>query len=343
MATLPLVAQTTVTVPCAADNTLYETIFGDASNGAGPALFIGLNAFGSFRRAVLKFDVAAAVPAGASILTARLTMNVNKANPTQTQPVAITAHRLTVSWGEGTSSTGPTTGGGGALASVGDATWLHRFSPATLWTNPGGDFAVAPSLTAAMPLLGPFTSAHSQKAAADVQGWLDAPASNFGWVLRTAEVASRTARRLDSRESTSVGARPTLSITYLLPGQNGMFGTGCRVGAGAMTAAFVGAPVGGTTIQIVKTNGTPSSLGADFFALALNPAGTLLGSGCTAYLPLGEVLLGGTFPTDAAGGATTSLLLPPGFPGYLVQCQAAVLATNPLGYVVSNAALTVLQ
>jgi hypothetical protein len=340
---ISLAAQTTtVTIPCAADNTLYETIFGDASNGAGADLFVGLNAFGSARRAVLRFDVAAAIPAGARILAAQLTMRVNKANPTQTHPVGVTGHRLLASWGEGT-SVASGGGGGGGLASAGDATWLHRYAPATFWTNPGGDYAASPSLTASMPLLGPFTSAHSRAAAADVQSWLDAPATNFGWLLRTAEIASRTARRLDARESANVSARPALTVTYLLPGQTGVYGAGCTAGPVPPSTVFAGVPAGGNTLQIVKTNGTPSSVGADVFALALDPLGSPLGSGCRAYLPLGEVLPGGVFTTDAAGAATTSLALPAGFPGYLVQCQAAVLANNPLGYVVSNAALAVLQ
>lgn len=338
------VAQTTVNVPCAADNTLYESIFGDASNGAGNTVFIGLNAFGSIRRAVLRFDVAAHVPAGAEVLAARLQMRVNKAHPSATQPVAINGHRLSVSWGEGTSSTtGSGGGGGGALASVGDATWLHRFWSSTFWTTPGGDFAPAPSFTASMPTLGTFTSQYSRAAAADVQAWLDAPATNFGWLLRTNEVASLTARRLDSREATAVGNRPTLIVTYLLPGQNGTWGAGCSGGPGNLTAAWGAAPIGGTSVPIVKTNAPGSSVGADFFALALDPSGTPLGGGCTAYLPLAEILPGAAFATSPSGTATSSLLLPAGFPGYLINCQAVVLANTPLGFVVSNAAVTVLQ
>lgn len=333
-----LAAQTTVTIPCAQDNTLYESIFGDASNGAGISLFIGLNAFGSSRRALLRFDVAAALPAGARVLDARLSLNVTRA--ATTQPTPITGHRLLVSWGEGTSNAG-TPGGGGGVASVGDATWLHRFWPGTFWTTPGGDFAAVPSWTATMPSTGTFTSNASRASAADVQSWLDAPATNFGWLVKVTSIASSTAHRVGSRETT--GVRPTLTVTYLLPGQNGTWGSGCAVGAGTFAAAWIGAPVGGTTVQIGKTNAPPASVGADFFALALDPQGVSLAPGCTQYLPSAEILLGGTFWTDGAGAATTSLLLPVGFPGHLVHCQAAVLTNHALGYVVSNSALTVLQ
>lgn len=336
LAALP--AQTTVTVNCAADNTLYETLTGDASNGAGTGLFIGLTALGSTRRAVLRFDVAAALPAGAEVLSARLNLNVTQSTSALALPIS--GHRLTASWGEGT-SVASGGGGGGGLATTNDATWLHRFWNTSLWTTPGGDFAAAPSFTAAMPPLGAFTSADTREAAADVQSWLDNPATNHGWLLKTDEVLSSTAHRVDSRES--LGTRPTLTVVYMLPGQNGTWGTGCPVGAGNFTAGWVGAPVGGTTVQIAKSSGPASSIGADFFTLSLDPAGSQLLPSCYVYLPLLEVIPGSAFLTDAAGAGTSSFQIPAGFPGVLINCQSAVLTNNALGFVLSNAALTVLQ
>jgi hypothetical protein len=331
-------AQTTVTLQCAADNTLYETIAGDASNGAGVGLFVGLNAFGSRRRAVLRFDVAAGLPAGAKVLAAQLNLNVVQS--TSALPLPITGHRLTTSWGEGT-SVASGGGGGGGPAATGDATWLHRFWNTSFWITPGGDFAAAPSFGAAMPPLGPFSTNATREAAADVQAWLDTPSSNYGWVLRTDEVLSSTAHRIDSREST--GQRPTLTVTYLLPGQSGSWGQGCPVGAGNFTSTWFGAPVGGTTIQIAKTNAPTLGIGVDFFALALDPVGAPLLPGCTLHLPLAELIPGGVFLTDAGGGGSSPFTVPVGYPGFLIDCQAVVLDNNPLGFVVSNAALVVLQ
>lgn len=336
-ATLP--AQTTVTVQCAADNTLYQTLTGDASNGAGTGIFVGLNAFGSIRRAVLRFDVAAAVPAGAKVLSARL--NLNTVQSTVALPLPITGHRLLQSWGEGT-SVASGGGGGGGVATTNDATWLHRFWNTSFWTTPGGDFAATPSFTAAMPPIGSFSSDLSRAAADDVQSWLNTPASNFGWLLKMVnETLSSTAHRIESREST--GQKPTLTVTYLLPGQNGTYGVGCPVGAGNFAAAWVGAPVGGSTVQITKSNAPAGSVGADFFALSLDPAGVTLMPSCTAWLPFAEILLGGTFFTDGAGSGSSPFGIPVGFPGYMINCQAVVLTNNALGFVVSNSALTVLQ
>lgn len=333
-----LTAQTTVAVPCAADNTLYQSVNGDLSNGAGPGIFVGLTATGSIRRAVLRFDVAAALPAGAKVLSARLDLNV--AQSTVALPIAMTGHRVLQSWGEGTSiAVGG--GGGGAPATTNDATWLYRFWNTSQWTTPGGDFAASPSFTAAMPTLGAFSTDLSRAAAADVQSWLDTPATNFGWLLRTNEQLPSTAHRLDSRESP--GLKPSLSVTYLLPGQSGTWGVGCPGPLGNATAAWVGSPIGGQTMTIAKTNTAPLSVGADYFTLSLDPVGLTLLPSCTVWLPLAEVIPGGAFFTDAAGAGTSTLAIPPGFPGYMIDCQSAVLANTGLGFVLTNSALTVLQ
>ena len=75
-AALSLPAQTTVAVPCARDNTLYQSATGTVSNGQGNSLFVGVTSGGSVRRTLLKFDVAAAVPAGARIVAAALSIQV---------------------------------------------------------------------------------------------------------------------------------------------------------------------------------------------------------------------------------------------------------------------------
>jgi hypothetical protein len=210
LATLP--AQITATVPCAADNTLYQTIAGDASNGAGTGIFVGQNAFGSIRRAVLRFDVAAALPAGAKVLTAQLSLNVVQSTVALAHP--ITGHRLLQSWGEGTSIASGG-GGGGGPATTGDATWLHRFWNTTFWTTPGGDFAATPSFTASMPSIGAFSTNLSRAAADDVQSWLNNPATNFGWLLKTVnETLSSTAHRIESRESVVEWVRSSILTEY---------------------------------------------------------------------------------------------------------------------------------
>lgn len=338
---LPIVtaaAQTVVSVPCAADATLYESATGSLANGSGTGLFIGLNAQNLARRALLRFDVAAHLPAGAVVIATSLSLNITQSNAAS--PTPITGHRLLVAFGEGPSNP-PGNGGGGTTPQNGDSTWLHNLFPGSTWTNPGGDFDPVVSLSAEMPVAGAFSSEMTRAANEVVQAWLDNPATNFGWLLKVDETAPAPARRIESREST--GSPPVLRVTYLLPGQSGVWGVGCPVGAGTFGVAWVGAPVGGSTVQVAKTNGTPSALGADFFALALDPIGTPLLPGCDAYLPLNEFVAGSVFVTDASGSASTSYQLPAGFPGRLIAAQSIVLAANPIGYATSDAALTVLQ
>ena len=334
-----LPAQTTVAVPCAADNTLYQAALGDLSNGAGVGVFVGLNSAGLIRRGLVRFDVAAAVPAGAQVLAARLDVNVSNSPVAVAEPFF--GHRVLAAWGEGT-SVASGGGGNGGPAAANDATWLFRFYPGSLWSSAGGDFASAPSFTATMPALGAFASVLSVAAAADVQSWLDQPATNFGWLLKGAETTLQSTHRLDSREST--GLRPVLTVTYLLPGQNGTWGIGCPTGVGAFTAAWSGAPIGGTTTAIQHSRAPASSLGADFFTLRLDPLGINLLPGCTVWLPGNELVVGGAFATGPGGTASIPFVVPSGFPGYLIVCQSAVLTnTNALGFIVSNAAVTVLQ
>ena len=53
---------------------------------------------------------------------------------------------------------------------------------------------------------------------ADVQLWLDTPATNFGWLLRGNEITSQSVKRFDTREHVDPLARPSLTIEYTPPG-----------------------------------------------------------------------------------------------------------------------------
>jgi hypothetical protein len=333
-------AQTTVNLTSNLDNTLYESPTGALSNGRGNSVYIGLTATGQKRRALLRFDVAGAVPAGSRILSATLSFNVIQSTVALPSPMDL--HRVTRAWGEGTSIASGA-GGGGTAATPGDATWIHAVNPGSFWTNAGGDFAAAPSFTMPLPDLGPGSSSPAPGATADVQSWLDNPSQNFGWLLKTDELQIQTARRVGSREN--VGQKPVLTVTYLAPGQTATWGTGCPVGAGTFGNAWVGAPIGGTTIQIAQTNAPVSSIGANYYSLDLDASGTPLPvAGCTVYLPLAQPLIpGNVFITSASGTASSPFAVPAGFPGFLVNNQAAVITNNALGFVLSNSALALLQ
>ena len=50
----------------------------------------------------------------------------------------------------------------------------------------------------------------------DVQGWLDDPETNFGWVLLGNEESATTTKRFDSREHEDPTVRPVLRIEFTM-------------------------------------------------------------------------------------------------------------------------------
>jgi hypothetical protein len=200
-----------VDIPSIADNTLYENATGAVSNGAGQAMFAGRNAqsSNSRRRGLVRFDVGSLVPAGATITGATLRLYQDSAN---TEPRGVTVHRVLEGWGEGTSNAGGG-GGSGAASTAGDATWIHTFFSGTTWSTPGGVFSAAASATTSVGGTG-FWEWSSPGLIADVQGFMDQPGQNFGWLLRGDESAASSAKRFFTREA-AAEFRPVLIVTYI--------------------------------------------------------------------------------------------------------------------------------
>lgn len=205
-----------VQLPPMKDNTLYQDPDGLWSNGAGQHLFAGRTAQvqNSVRRALLAFDVAGSIPPGATINSVTLRLNMSM---TISGPQEMTLHRVVSNWGEGASDAFGNEGSG-APAEAGDATWRHTFFDTQFWSGPGGDFAAGPSAMAVVDQFGPYTWGSTSGMVADVQDWLDNPATNFGWVLIGNEAVSVTAKRFDSRENPVPENRPVLIVDYT-PGE----------------------------------------------------------------------------------------------------------------------------
>lgn len=203
----------------AQDNTLYIHETGDLSNGSGISMFVGVTrqgySFGA-RRALCKFDVASAVPAGATITRVNISLAVTRSRGTT---INIGAHRLLSSWGESFSRAGDTSGGSGDIARPGDATWVHRFASNTapvLWNTPGGDFVSTASATTPVgAALGRYNWS-SAGLIADVQLWLNDPSTNAGWLFKSNELGTYLARRFGTREDIE-SQRPILTIEYTIP------------------------------------------------------------------------------------------------------------------------------
>lgn len=216
LGSVPAALAEVVTLAPAKDNTLYQSATGSLSNGAGQHFFVGRTdaiSAGAIRRAVIAFDVAASIPAGAVVTRVDLTLNMSR-TIALLQPVSL--HRLLADWGEGTSDA-TFEEGGGAAATPGDATWIHRFFSSTnLWTGPGaaGDFVTAPSTTVQVGAIGAYTFLSTAGMVADAQGWVENPATNFGWILIGNEASISTTKRFDSRENPLASVRPMLTIEF---------------------------------------------------------------------------------------------------------------------------------
>ncbi len=135
--------------------------------------------------------------------------------------VQVSLLRALRDWGEGTSNAG-TPGGMGAPAAPGDATWVHTFYSTVFWSTPGGapgsDYTAGASATATVgDIVGPYSWNSTPALLADVQSWLDSPASNFGWFVIGDESTPGTAKQFESRESTNPSNRPSLRISFTPP------------------------------------------------------------------------------------------------------------------------------
>ncbi|MEX2219657.1 MAG: DNRLRE domain-containing protein [Phycisphaerales bacterium] len=197
-----------VTLGASRDTTIFLDLPSN-SNGAGPGFHCGANNLPAVRRALIAFDIAGAVPAGATIDSVTLRLNMSSL---QTALSTVSLHTVAGAWGEGASNAGPS-GGTGAPAQPGDATWLDRVFGVTPWASAGGDFN--PLASAAIPVTsaGLYTWT-TPLMGADVQAWLDAPGSADGWLLMGTETTAQTAKRFDSREHSNPALRPALEVHY---------------------------------------------------------------------------------------------------------------------------------
>ena len=191
------------------DNTLYQydPAEGDQSNALGNHFFAGETAMGELRRGVLAFDIAGNIPAGSTILSVTLSLNMSRTGLDTARTVEL--HKMLADWGEGT-SVAPGEEGDGAPATTNDATWRHRFFDTIFWTTAGGDFSATVSASQSVGAVGMYMWS-SPPMIGDVQSWLNNPATNFGWLVLGDESDILTAKRFDTRESASP---PVLTIQY---------------------------------------------------------------------------------------------------------------------------------
>ena len=207
----PMAHGETIVLTSVRDNTLFEDAQGDTSNGSGPSVFCGRISQGRIRRSLVMFDLSV-LPTSALIDSVELELHM--ASSSDLEPRVLALHRVLAAWGEGASFS---SGGQGAPAEPGDATWLHTSYPTSYWSQPGGDFAATPSDTVTVQQPEGDYVWRSEAMRDDVRGWTKQTTPNCGWILLGDESVPNTARRFDSRESSTTSYRPRLVIHYSVP------------------------------------------------------------------------------------------------------------------------------
>jgi len=228
------------------------------------------------------------------------------------------------------------------MATIGDVTWLHRQYPTVSWNTAGGDHDPAPTGTSNTPQSGPTHWASSPPMVACVQDWLDDPATNFGWLLRTDEAISRAVRRFDSRQHPSPTMRPALEITYLPLGSWAVVGPGCGAPAPTLTLSGSFGPGGAMVLQLQST---PNLLAISFLGLTLARPARALTPGCLIHIAPTSLLTTDLMQLDVAGQLALPIAIPatPVFTGLPIAAQSGVLDPGlPSGFGLSNATLALL-
>lgn len=224
---------TTIELVANHDATIFEN-HPDNGSGAGNGLFAGTTGTKSPRRALLSFDLSV-IPNGAVIQAVELKLYLGQVagggggGNGGTESSTIEVHRVAAPWGEGTTqqqippSDTFAQMGQGEAAEEGDVTWTSRvFSTTapTLWGTPGGVVASAESATRTVgtTINAPYAWPTTPSMVSDVQGWLNSPATNHGWMLvNQDETTAATFRAFYSRDVATALYHPKLAITYAAP------------------------------------------------------------------------------------------------------------------------------
>jgi hypothetical protein len=175
-------------------------------------LVAGTTAGSQKARSLLSFDVASNLPAGSVINSVTFQIGAIRQSNLN-QPSSYELHLFFKTWSEGNGS-----GNTGSAASAGQTTWNSQFHGTTLWSTPGGQagaeyLALASGFGSVINIEETIYQIDSTNhLVADVQGWLDNPLTNNGWIfLGTSEGIAGTARRFSSTEVPGIGISSSLT------------------------------------------------------------------------------------------------------------------------------------
>jgi hypothetical protein len=258
------------------------------------------------RRGVFRFDLAGQIPAGAVINSVTVRMVAVFKIPNGPANSTFSLRRVLASWAEN------------------QVTWNSRLSGVP-WAAPGAlnsaDVAAAASSSAFVTTLGTYTFPSTPALIDDVQGWLNNPANNFGWLLHTeSESVPKTARHFGPRENAANAAQliinytiPSISIVTQPQSQTANVGDDVSfnvVANGASPLAyqwqFNGRPISGAASDTLQLNDITEAEEGDYQVTVSNQSGSVESSVArlTVSVP-GQPFINITSPTNNA-------LFPPG-------------------------------
>jgi len=208
----------TLTVPCIADTALEGFDFSQVYNaGKAESNNVGQTGLGgnASMRGLMKFDLSD-IPGGATITGVKVNVFV-----VFTPPGGATAtfelHRVLQEWFEGNKGAGSLSG---EPADTGETTWAQRITGVADWGAPGAtssdDINLVASSTVSIGAPSHYTFPSTLALVADVQAWMNNPASNFGWLMNAPVTPIQSAKRFGTRES-SPATQPTLEVTFTAP------------------------------------------------------------------------------------------------------------------------------
>lgn len=174
-----------------------------ANYGTYPTIAAGKNS-GGIRRGLLRWDLSNIVPAGCTVASAILTLNLSSQD--NTTPRTVGVHRALTQWYEGARGPGvPPAGEDGS-------TWnLRNVNGPLSWGAAGGladtDYVAAATDSQSVSVLG----AVSFDVTADVQAWADG-GDNYGWWVINADEATEGSQKLFTSSGGTLALTPKLII-----------------------------------------------------------------------------------------------------------------------------------
>lgn len=327
----------------------------DSNNGGGPDFVAGtLGNLGNreIRRAFLQFDLSA-VPPGATINSATLTVTVTRAPISGRADSQFQLRRVLSPWAEF------------------EVTWNSRLNN-TPWQSPGADGAAdtAPNGSSAVEIIGEgsYTFPSSPALVADVQAWVNDSAHNFGFMLQTQDEGTpETARRFGSSESgvtapvlvvdfsfAPLSAAVTPSQQSVVEGSTVTFNS-IVTGTPPFTYQwrFNGAPLSGATADSLSLVNVQTNQSGQYAIVVNNQSGSVTSAPAiltVTNLPAGVPIVRITSPTNNARFGTQSVIVLAADAGetnatitqvefFLGTNSAGIATTAPYSVAVSNLAV----